>query len=93
MLGKRIREVRMKVGLNSSVVSDYLGLDLKLYLLIENDGIFVNYEILSKLCLLFGCNESVLMNNGTIECISLENMDIHKINELVHFRKVCNQYL
>ena len=93
MLGKRIREVRMKVGLTSSVVSNYLGIDLKLYLLIENDCRYIDYDTVSKLCLLFGCNESVLLNHSEFDCIPLQNVSVHQLNDIVHFRKVCSQYL
>ena len=85
----RIKEIRNKVGLTSSLVAQGLGLDLKVYLMIENNEIEISSKILEELCFIFGCNEKVLLHeNEEIEWLNLKNINYQQLCDIVHFRKI-----
>ena len=85
----RIKEIRNKVGLTSSLVAQGLGLDLKVYMMIENNEIEMNSKIIEELCLIFGCNEKVLFHETEeFNCLKLENINYQQLCDIVHFRKI-----
>lgn len=85
----RIKEIRNKVGLTSSLVAQSLGLDLKVYLMLENNEIEMNSKILEELCYIFGCNEKIFIHeNEEINCMNLENISYQQLCDIVHFRKI-----
>ena len=88
----RIKEVRNKVGLTSSMVSNYLGIDLKTYMMIENEEFSLNSKIIEQLCLIFGCEEKVLFQKDVeINCICLKDINYEELCDIVHFRKIYAQ--
>lgn len=85
----RIKEIRNKVGLTSSLVAQVLGLDLKVYMMLENDEIQLTSKIIEDLCLIFGCDEKVLIHdNEQIDCICLKDVNYNELCDIVHFRKI-----
>lgn len=92
MLGKRIKKVRIKAGLTSSSVARVLEIDLRKYMMIENDEIEINYQVIEKLCLLFGCEEKVLLHDDEIiDVFCLKDVEFEEILDILHFRKIYAQ--
>ncbi len=88
----RIKEIRNKVGLTSSLVAQVLGLDLRVYMMIENNELNINSKIIEDLCLIFGCSEKVLLHNHEeIDCLNLKDVNYNELCDIVHFRKIYAQ--
>lgn len=89
MVGQRLQEVRKMSGLLSSEVSFYLDVSLKAYLMMEKDDYLVDWDILSRLCDLYGCKERVFYDvNEKIECLKLSNVDISDLKRIARIRKL-----
>lgn len=89
MLGKRMREIREASGLTSGQVSTYLNLNLKGYIMMENDEVFVNGNIIEKLSQLYGCSERTFyQKDEEIHCLNLKNIDTHDLERVAHITKM-----
>ena len=64
MLGQRLQEVRKMSGLLSSEVSHYLDVSLKAYLMMEKDDYLVGWDVVNRLCDLYGCKEKVFYDEN-----------------------------
>lgn len=92
MLGQRIREVREVSGLTSSQVSVYLRVDLKIYLMMENDEFFVKNDTIEKLCRLYGVDEKVFYNkNEKIDCLKLGQVNVSDFMRIARITKMYAQ--
>ena len=89
MLGQRLQEVRKMSGLLSSEVSHYLDVSLKAYLMMENDDYLIEWDVVSRLCDLYGCKEKVFYDlNEKIECMSLAHVDMKDLKRVARIRKL-----
>ena len=83
-----IKEIRNKVGLTSSLVAQVLGIDLKVYMMIENNEIGLNFKLIENLCLIFGCSEKDLINNSNENYYNLSHVNYKELCDIVRFRKI-----
>ena len=84
----RIKEIRNQTGLTSSLVAQVLGLDLRVYMMIENHEISVTSKIIEELCYIFGCEEKVFFHDIEFTCINLKDVNYEELCDIVHFRKI-----
>lgn len=89
MLGQRLKEVRKMSGLLSSDVSYYLDVSLKTYLMMEKNEYLVEWNVITRLCDLYGCRERVFYNdNEKIECLSLSHVKKEDLKRIARIRKI-----
>ena len=89
MLGQRLQEVRKMSGLLSSEVSHYLDVSLKTYLMMESDDYLVEWDVVARLCELYGCKERVFYDlNEKVDCMNLSNVDISDLKRIARIRKL-----
>lgn len=89
MLGHRLQEVRKMSGLLSSEVSHYLDVSLKTYLMMESDDYLVEWDVVARLCELYGCKERVFYDlNEKVDCMNLSNVDISDLKRIARIRKL-----
>ena len=89
MLGHRLQEVRKMSGLLSSEVSHYLDVSLKAYLMMESDDYLVEWDIVTRLCELYGCKERVFYDSSEkVDCLNLSNVDISDLKRIARIRKL-----
>lgn len=92
MLGQRLQEVRKVSGLLSSQVSHYLDVSLKTYLMMEKDDCLIDWDIITRLCDLYGCNEKVFYDsNEKIDCLCLSHVDKNDLKRVARIRKIYAQ--
>ena len=89
MLGQRLQEVRKMSGLLSSEVSYYLDVSLKTYLMMESDDYLVEWDVVTRLCDLYGCKERVFYDSSEkVDCLNLSNVDISDLKRIARIRKL-----
>ncbi len=94
MLGLRIKQLRCGSGLTSSQVASYLHIDLKLYILMENDETMVNAKIVDKLCALYGCDEKVIYDaQEKLICSDMSHLQGVSLEKIANVRKLYARYV
>ena len=92
MLGHRLQEVRKMSGLLSSEVSYYLDVSLKAYLMMEKDEYLIPWELIYRLCELYGCEEKVFYNeHEKIDCLCLSRVHIQDLKRVARITKIYSQ--
>ena len=97
VVGKNLKELRMKNGYTQEQVSDYLGITQSNLSKIENGERNFNMTLLDKLCLLYNCSAEYLLGEtdsyekSGIAFRSDEKVDLNvvaKMNEITGFLKL-----
>ncbi len=91
MINSEIKKMRMASGLSCTQVAEYLEVDLKVYLLMENENQMVNGEIIEKLCFLYGCNEKTLYFKESFTPCWMKDFTLKQLQHTATARKLYAQ--